>query len=392
MAERPVVAPAHVEVTQVPDSEQFLAGMARKKLLAANPCVIAITGSVGKTSTRNAIATVLRGRFDVLSTTGNLNTVLGISLTLLNGKFDRETKVVLEMGACRPGDIAGLCGYFPPKVAVVTNVCGVHLETFGTIEGVARTKSEIVRALGADGTACLNGDDPRVRAMESLNAGQTVRYGTGAHCDVVPGLITQDIPLLGDHVIYLVLAAFAAGYTQGMPRDEINERLAMMRPEKGRLSRLEGICGCTLIDDSYNASPVAMRTALGVLQRQPADRRIAYLGDMLELGEASLAEHKKVLRDAVGVADIIVVVGKHMAAARASLPDADQRAIVVFASSTEAADALRAGDPVSPGEGDAVLVKGSQGMRMEHVSRVLLHDSIAPESVLCRQTESWRQI
>ncbi len=392
VVERPVVAASHVTVVQVPSSVQFLAKEARKKLLTVGPSVVAITGSIGKTSTKNAVATVLRGRFSVLSTEGNLNTLLGISLTLLNSEFARDTKVVLEMGACKRGDIAELCSYFSPDIAVVTNVQGVHLETFGTIDDVACAKSEIVQALTPAGTACLNGDDPRVDAMAALSPGRSLRHGIGKGCDIRPCDIKRPIPLLGDHAIYLALAAFSVGHALGMPPEEINDRMAALCPEKGRLSRLPGVSGSSLIDDSYNASPASTRAALGVLQRQPGARRVAFLGDMLELGGGSHAEHIKIIQAATKVADIVVLVGERMAAAHASPPKVNGAVVAVFADSKQAVAALGAGAPLRPGQGDVFLVKGSQGSRMEYICRALLREDIAPESVLCRQSESWRQI
>jgi len=390
IVEKPVSAPSHVQVVQVPNPVQHLAEEAHKKLLRIRPTVIAITGSVGKTSTKNAITTVLEGQFPVLSTSGNLNTVLGVSRTLLNGDFDATTKVVLEMGACRTGDIAKLCEYFPPDISVVTNVHGVHLETFGSIEGVVQGKSEIVQALSPGGTACLNADDARVATMEAVNAGRTMWYGTDETCSISPELILEPLPLLGDHVIYLALAAFAVGHVLGMPHDVIRERLAALRPEKGRLSRLPGISGCTLIDDSYNASPAATRSALAVLRREPAARRVACLGDMLELGPQSRDEHIAIIEEALSVADHVVLVGAHMSDALASCPG--WKEITFFKSARQAVHALQRGMPIQPGSGDVFLVKGSQGMGMEHISRLLLREDIAPETVLCRQTQSWRQI
>ena len=392
VVERPVATPCHVAVTLVDNAERFLALEAHKKLLACGPAVVAITGSVGKTSTRNAITKVLRGQFPVLSTTGNLNTVLGISLTLLNNDFDRSTKVVLEMGASQSGDIAELCGYFPPDVSVVTNVYGVHLESFGTIARVARTKAEIVGALTGSGVACLNADDPHVSAMEKMHTGRTVRYGTRAACDIGPNHITATLPLLGDHAIYLALAAFSVGHVLGMSRAAINARLGLLQPEKGRLSKLPGRSGCTLIDDTYNASPATTLSALRVLSREPAQRRIAYLGDMLELGSESAAEHLRIIRAASRTTDRLVLVGQCMAEAHGMLPPAVRRAIVVFSSAHEAVEALRSGHPAVPGPADAFLVKGSQGVRMERISRALLDEDTDPTTVLCRQSESWQAI
>ena len=249
-----------------------------------------------------------------------------------------------------------------------------------------------MQALAESGTACLNGDDPRVDAMARLCRGRTVRYGTGASCDITPSAIQRPIPLLGDHVTYLALAAFAVGREVGMSDEEINDRLAALRPEKGRLSRLPGVSGCTLIDDSYNASPASTRVALGVLEQQPGARRFAFLGDMLELGSESDAAHVGIIHSAARVADRLVLVGRLMAEAHASLPPAVRRDIRVFETALEVVAGLGRADITRPGPDDVVLIKGSQGTRMEHISRALLHESVVPATVLCRQSKSWRQI
>ena len=392
IVEQPVSVPAHVDVIQVTDPIIFLAEEARRKLRARQPAVVAITGSIGKTSTKNAITTVLGGPYSVLATQGNFNTPLGIALTLLNSDFDAETKLVLEMGACRTGDIATLCEFFPPDISVVTNVHGVHLETFGTIENVAYTKGEIVRALPPAGIACLNGDDARVRAMAKESAGQALLYGTAKDCDIHPRLIASSIPLLGDHAIYLALAAFAVGHALGMPHQVINDRLRFLRAEKGRLSKLPGVGGSILIDDSYNASPASTRVALGVLAREPAERRIAFLGDMLELGDASEEAHVQIIEAAARAADHVYLVGSHMHAAYSALPEEALQSVHTFSRSRDVANEMLASSSWKPGPGDVILVKGSQGVRMEYISRALLAPSVDPESVLCRQTKSWRQI
>ena len=385
VVEKSISVPAHVPVIQVESSEQFLADEAHNKLLRIGPDVVAITGSVGKTSTKNAITTVLKEQFPVLSTSGNLNTVLGVSLTILNGDFDASTKVVLEMGACRRGDIAELCRYFPPNVSVVTNVHGVHLETFGSIEGVVQGKSEIVQALKKDGIACLNSDDERVSTMVDGNPGRTLWYGTSETAEISPSLIYEPLPILGNHAIYLALAAFAVGHALEMPHDVIRKGLSSLRPEKGRLSKLMGISRSVLIDDTYNASPVATLNAIALLESQNADRRIAYLGDMLELGPDSQTHHKEIIRRALEVADEVVLVGPHMKSAMKLVPH--QSGLTSFDSALQAVDAL----PEFT-SGDVILVKGSQGVRMEHISRALLHPDVNPEEALCRQTQSWREI
>lgn len=387
-----VDVPPHVEVVRVASTLDYLVEQATAKVRRIGPDIVAITGSVGKTTTKMAILAVLREAFDVVASEGNRNTPLGLSLLVLNSDFSADTKLVLEMGARLKGDIRDLCSYFPPTVSVVTNVRGVHVETLGSIDGVQREKSELVRALGPDGTACLNGDDPRVRAMAEVNRGRTLTYGTGAGCDVRPDRITVDLPILGDHAVHTALAAFSAGLALRMPDDAINRGLTQIQPEKGRLNRLDGRGGSVLIDDTYNASPEPTLAALRVLSQQEAERRIAFLGDMLELGDTEVEEHARVLTAAAETADVVHVVGTIMARAAETLPDALRERVTLHPSSAELAEVLRAGRVYEPRAGDAILVKGSQGTRMERISEALLHPNLAPEDVLPRQSESWKQI
>lgn len=395
IVEKPVDASGAREgftVTQVDDSVRYLAAAARRKVDACMPDVVAITGSIGKTSTRNAIATVLGRKYSVVASTGNLNTLLGLSLTVLNAEFGSDTKLVLEMGACRRGDIAELCEYFPPSIAVVTNVHGVHLESFGTIDDVARTKGELVQCLRPHGAACLNHDDARVRAMASLHDGPTVFYGRTAGSDVGPDAITAPIPLLGAHAVSNCLAAVAVGRMLGMRAENINAGLSRLTPEKGRMHRLPGRRESVLIDDSYNASPASTAAALAVLGEQQASRRVAYLGDMLELGKDEIAAHARIISLALEQADVVVLVGDRMAAAADAAPRTGRRQLYLYPTSRDVVAALDADAKLQPRPGDVALVKGSQGVRMERISRTLLSEDIAPEAVLPRQTDSWRQI
>ncbi|MDX1419286.1 MAG: Mur ligase family protein, partial [Rubricoccaceae bacterium] len=232
VVERAVDVPEAVEVIRVEDSVGYLVEQATAKVRRVGPAVVAITGSAGKTTARTAVHAVLDEAFDVVASEGNKNTPLGLSLLVLNADFDADTKLVLEMGARLPGDLEELCALFPPTVSVVLNVKGVHVETLGSIEGVAREKAALVRALGPDGTAVLNGDDPRVRAMADANAGRTLLYGTGDACDVRPERVTATLPILGDHAIYTALAALSVGSVFGMRDEQINRGLERIVPEK----------------------------------------------------------------------------------------------------------------------------------------------------------------
>ncbi len=386
---------AHVSqdrITLVQDSIAYLAQIARNKIKSANAQVIAITGSVGKTTTRNAVTQVMQTSGPVTSSVGNLNTLLGLSLTVANTDLQPNTRLVLEMGARNKGDLKEICEYFRPDLSIVTNVRGVHLETLGSIEGVQEEKSELVRALGTTGVACLNADDEYTRAMAVECGGQTLMYGTVANADVTPRDIQAKISLLGEHVIYIMLAAFSAGIAVGIDPRMINEALSGLKPEKGRLNRLPARGGALLIDDSYNASPDAMHIALNVLRQQTAKRRIAFLGDMLELGDSEQKAHGAILRKASTIADHVYCCGSRMEIGAEELSSELRRNVCGFYSSEELASELIHGRIYLPEHGDVILVKGSQGARMERISKALLSEQVSPESVLPRQNEAWLSI
>ena len=392
VTERKIAGVSTDRVIVVPDTVIYLAELAREKIEQACTRVIAITGSVGKTTTRSAIAQVLKSAGPVVASVGNLNTLLGLSLTLVNSDLKPNTCLVLEMGATKKGDLSEITTYFKPDISIVTNVRGVHLETFGSLDGVQEAKSELVRALGPAGIACLNADDPRTRAMVTYCRGEHLLFGIAPDAQITPLDITANIPLLGGHVIYVALAAFAAGRAVGMEPEVINEALCRLKPEKGRLNRLPGRRQSILIDDTYNASPDAVKSALDVLDKHPAERRIVFLGDMLELGPVEHAAHVSALQEAAIIADLVYGCGPRMQAAVNELPPKLARYVQGFPSSKEVASKLAHGRVYRPKRGDVILVKGSQGARMERVSRVLLAEHISPKSVLPRQTEAWLSI
>ena len=389
VVERGAAAPAGVDVRVVPSTVGWLVAQASERVAALGCETVAITGSVGKTTARTAVASVLRQSREVVASTGNLNTPLGLSLLLLNADLTPRTVLVLEMGARLPGDIRELCEAFPPTVGVVTTVRAVHVETLGSIDGVEREKSEIVRALRASGTAVLNGDDERTRRMAGVTVAGVVLFGTADHCDVTPDQVTADLPILGDHAVYTAMLATAVGRALGLDDAAITRGLEAIEPEKGRLRKLDGVGGSALVDDTYNASPDAAKSALDVLAGLDADRRTAVLGDMLELGPTEVDQHHDVLAHALDRADRVWAVGDIMRQAAARFPDAP--ALAHFATSHEAAEAVRSGR-LGLGPGDAVLVKGSQGARMERVSEALLSPDLDPADVLPRQTPQWKAI
>jgi UDP-N-acetylmuramoyl-tripeptide--D-alanyl-D-alanine ligase len=351
---------------------------ARRRELEAG--VIGIAGSVGKTSTKEAVAQVLRRRFDVHASRGNYNNEIGLPITILDAS-EQNDRLVLEMGAYKRGDIASLCAIAEPQMGVVTTIGPTHLESFGSLEAIEQAKGELVEALPETGLAVLNGDDERVRRMALRAACPVVTYGRGAPCVVratevetrglegiaftlrVPGgqaRVTS--PLIGAHSIYPCLAAAAVGMADEMEPEEIAAALAEP-PTRLRLKPLPGRNGATVLDDSYNAAPISMRAALDVLAEHRG-RRVAILGDMLELGEIEEEAHRQVGRHAAGSADVLYAVGPRGRwigdeARRAGLGEvhlADEAAGVAY----------------QPEAGDLVLVKASRGMALERVVQRLV--------------------
>ncbi len=337
--------------------------------------VIGVTGSIGKTSTKEMIASVLSRKFNVLKNEKNMNNEIGLPLSMLHLNSSHQ-KSVMEMGMYDAGEIATLCRIAKPEIGVVTNVSHSHLERLGSIERIAQAKSELIEALPDDGLAILNGDESLVRQMTAKTRAKHVFYGTSPECDVraknirIHGLdgisfelVTGDeivkvkTPLLGRHSVYSCLAATAVGLATGMSLEEIAEGLRES-PSTVRIQALAGKNGAIIINDSYNASPVSTIAALDLLQRLRG-RRIAILGDMFELGSYEEEGHRRVGQRAAKSVDKLIVVGKRARwigeeAIRAGLKDVQ----LVESNSAVVLD-------LQPD--DFVLVKGSRGMRMEEV-------------------------
>ncbi len=349
--------------------------------------VVGITGSVGKSSTKELVAGVLAPYLRVLKSPKSYNNEYGLPLSVL--LIGPETDVaVLEMGTFGPGELAALSAIAHQTIAVVTNVGHSHLERMGSQEGIARAKGELVAALPADGTAILNGDDPCVRAMAGLTRARAIIYGHDAGCDLRATKLVDHgpdglsfalhwrgesasldhAPFLGAHSVHTALAAAGVGLALGLRLDEV--AAGLRRPhESVRLLVLPGRNGSTIIDDSYNAAPVSVLAALGILERTPARRRLAVLGDMLELGDYEEEAHREVGRAVARVADGLLTIGPRAAivadeAARRGLSPGRIRR---FERKDEVAAALR--DDVR--EGDVVLIKGSRGLALEDVVAAL---------------------
>jgi UDP-N-acetylmuramoyl-tripeptide--D-alanyl-D-alanine ligase len=383
---RDVEAPADFPLLRVADTTQALGRLARRVRDAARIPIVCVTGSAGKTTTKDMIAALLAPGGPVLKTEGNLNNQYGLPLTLLRLASEHKA-AVLELGMSAPGELRRLADIARPDVAVITNVAPVHLEFFESVDDIARAKAEILEGLPPSGTAVLNRDDARVRRIGEGRSGRVVWFGRDAGSDVhaqhwsatadgmLFGLVVSGrpfevaLPLPGLHNMMNFLAAAAAAHALGVPPEALPAAAHALRaaPHRGEVARLGQ--GVTLLDDCYNSNPVAVEAALGALQVTPHERRVAFLGDMLELGPSGPELHRQVGERMSELADVVVAVGplavEFLKGARAG--GFPEEALLHFADA--AAAALASGAIVRPR--DAVLVKGSRGVRMESIVEAL---------------------
>jgi UDP-N-acetylmuramoyl-tripeptide--D-alanyl-D-alanine ligase len=381
---RPLAHPAtlgDVTVVRVADALAALGAIAAGWRRRFRPLVVGVTGSIAKTSTKEAAAAVLASRFRTLRNEGNQNNEVGLPLTLLRLGPEHEA-AVLEMGMYVGGEIAELARIAQPRIGLVTAVQPVHLSRIGSLEAIEAAKGELLEALPPDGTAILNADDPIVRRMGSRSAARSLSYGFAADADVgaeevisagVAGmrfvLRTDDgrrpvtIPTLGRLSVHNALAGAAVGRAAGLTVHEIATGLSSgwSAPHRAQLVRLGAV---TIIDDTYNASPRSVVAALELLSGLPG-RRGAVLGEMLELGEASEEGHRVVGEAAARTVDWLVVVGAgaRAIAAGAAAAGLDKKDIIRVPDAETALEAI----PPRLRDGDVVLVKASRGIALERV-------------------------
>ena len=347
--------------------------------------VIGITGSVGKTSTKESVAAVLGQRFATLKSVGNQNNEIGVPLTLLR-LTATDQRAVIEMGMYYPGDIALLARLAQPQIGVITNVGPVHLERAGSIERIAQAKAELIEALPANGVAILNRDDPLVMEMAARSAARVFTYGLDSRADLWADEVTSEgqdgirfilhyagehlhikAPMLGRHSVHTALRAVAVGLVEGLNWQEIIEGLQDVQGQL-RLVVAPGLRGITIIDDTYSASPAATLAALNLLADLPVApeaRRIAVLGDMLELGDHTEIGHRKVGQRAADVVAKLVTVGPlarliadealnaGMTPGNVAQVDDNAGAVAVLRGMVQ--------------RGDLILVKGSRALHLEEV-------------------------
>ncbi|GAB4423140.1 MAG: UDP-N-acetylmuramoyl-tripeptide--D-alanyl-D-alanine ligase [Anaerolineales bacterium] len=347
--------------------------------------VIGITGSVGKSTTKEVVAEVLRKRYRTLKNPGNLNNEIGLPLSILK-LTKKHQRAVLEMGFYVPGEIAFLCDIAQPQVGVITNIGTVHAERAGSQEAIAQGKSELVQALDEDGVAILNFDDPWVRKMEEKTRAQVFFYGLSPDADLwadnveslgLDGIrfrlhyknekLHVRIPLIGRHSVHTALRATAVGLVEGLTWQEIFSGLAQEGMQL-RLVAVRSKIGALMLDDTYNASPESMLAALNLLEELEG-RKIAVLGDMLELGPYERQGHEMIGVRAARVADILITLGEraHMMAESARRAGMRKDSVLEF----EELDPVIAWLEDNLSENDAVLIKGSHGLRMDRIVAAL---------------------
>jgi UDP-N-acetylmuramoyl-tripeptide--D-alanyl-D-alanine ligase len=373
--------PEDVLLFAVDEPLQALHRLAAYHRARFTPRVIGITGSVGKTSTKEVTAAVLQRGFRTLKNPRSYNSENTLPIVLLGLAAHHEV-AVLEMGMYGPGEIALLCSLARPEIGIVTNVGPSHLERMGSIEAIQRAKSELVQALPPSGHAILNYDDPLVRAMAEVTPARPFFYGLDPAADLwadsiesrgLQGIsfrahyagesVQLNLPLIGRHSVHTALAAISAGLLLGLGWDAIVSGLCDEETQL-RLFSVPGHNGSNLIDDTYNASPASSLAALGLLAELDG-RRIAVFGDMLELGGVEEEAHRMVGARMAEVAHLLVAVGARARwiaeeAAESGLP---AERIWRVSSNDEAVELLRT--LIEPE--DYVLIKGSRGMGMERI-------------------------
>jgi len=416
----------------------ILKTMARLVLSKYRPEVIGISGSVGKTSTKEAVYAVLKNKFNTRRSLKNYNNELGLPLTILGidspGKSlggwlkvlshvarlliikdkDYPTVLILEMGIDRPGDMKYLTSIVKPKIGLITGVGSSHLEFFEKPENIQKEKRVLVEVLAKESLAVLNYDNELTREMNEAVICQVLTYGLKDGADIVAQEINFNfrsgdeyllgvsfklnyrgaiVPVFLPHVIgyppiYAALAASAVALHYSINLVDIAQALSDFHLPAGRLNLITGRQQTKIIDDTYNSSPESCLAALSILSevKVPRGRKVAVLGDMLELGSASDSGHQEVGEKAAESADVLVVVGEKGRIIGLEAEKRGAKKVSYFSDSLEAAEQIL--NIIN--EGDLILVKGSQGARMEKVVKVLMAEPEKALELLVRQDNKWQ--
>ncbi len=409
--------------------------MARTLLRKYRPLIVGVTGSVGKSSTKEAIGLILAQKYSVRAAEGNYNNEIGIPLTVLGSKsggrspfrwawvgmhwfgyvlfpFRYPEVLVLEMGVDRPGDMEYLLSIVSIDIGVFTQVSESHIEYFGSLHNIAKEKGKLIASLPVSGFAILNADDTRVSRFREKTKAKVLTFGFGEEADIRAEHIAvepearlakglsfkmdyhgKSLPIrlpkvIARHQVPAALAAAAVGIALRVNPVQIVDALVAFGPLPGRMRLVPGTRGSILLDDTYNASPASTMAALAVLGELRANRKLAILGDMLEIGEESVKRHRELAESvAFSGAELVILVGHRMKHLFDELIGRgfSRQYLFWFERSSEAA--LFAENVAR--DGDLILVKGSQGMRMERVSEKLLFDPVEAPYFLCRQSPEW---
>jgi len=424
---------------------EVIAGFITRRIIRKyKPLIIGVTGSVGKTSVKDAIYVVLKSKYQVDKSWGNLNTELGIPLAVAGYKsagtslsfwlkalwrmaclyWDGEKKIknilVLEMGADKPGDIKKLVKLAPPDIGVITNVGISHLEHFEKVSNIVAEKRKLVEALDSSGCAVLCGDNKKVLAMDKKTKARTITYGLERHNLVkatnlvfhygekpIPGeeldwgisfkLNYQDtiIPIrlkevLGAQQVQVVLAAVSCSICMGMNLLEVSEALAHYASPPGRMKIIRGLNGSFILDDTYNSAPASTLAALEVLEEVYSKKKIVVLADMLELGSQEEKGHQEVGEQASKVADFIFTYGEKGALIAEVAEKTIRKNKVVDAQHFKSQEDLINELKNLLDKDSVVLIKGSQKMRMEKVVKAIMTEPNQAKKLLVRQGKEWQ--
>lgn len=369
----------NVPVIIVDDTQKALWDLAAYYRSIMKKPVIGITGSVGKTSTKDMIATTLSAKFNTHKSQGNFNNHIGMPLTVL-GLEEEHDVLVVEMGMRGLGEIRALTHIAKPNIAIITNIGISHIERLGSQDNILKAKMEIVEGLEEDGLLILNANDPRLKNINHANHKRIVYIGVDVPCDYMAYSVIDkgeegisfkiklynkeyviNIPAVGKHNVHNALCGIACGIELGMTPEEIIEGIQSYQSEKMRLNIIEKD-GIKFIDDCYNASPDSMRAGLQALKSVAKNRAIAILGNMFELGEMASEAHFQVgkMCSELGI-DFTIIMGDNAEDVARGI--GNEKAYLIFDSHEDIVKYLKG----NLSKGDVVFIKGSRGMRMEKI-------------------------